>query len=614
MKSAYGCSILYYVFVWYFGKGGSITENSRKTASRFSSYSNRFIRRTSRLFSESFTLKTAGKVMDAFLTSSLNVCGVFFLTFGLYSVAASLLLHYFNSSFAGNVSIFAGAVMALASIPMLFSKDNISTSLYHSLAGSVLCEAVNVRMVTLRRNEITGHRNQGFALGVIAGTLSIALSTKTMLMIILMLFVCGASFALPAVGIVFLTSAFPYFSGRVFVTVTLITLMAYTVKVLRGKRSISFHVSGAVFLIFTAFAAIRTALGPAAADFGAWEYVILLFPYFLAALILKNFRDAVRAPAIISLSCALVSLLYCIFYGVLILTEYVLPGTGLDGAYLFNTLTSLSIFADGAAPLIIASAIPMSVGIALRSDHRLPRIILWASAAIDCAFLALSGSSRLLSVAAAAVFLTVIVCGSKWGFAALGAIIAAAAAFIFVGGFQNDVISYYGRAFSGIIGKSREFFDTVISLPAKDMLFGSGDAAGAAGANFFSRMILSFGVVGFILFCLFFAAVAVITVVFFITSAKAEKKRDVFERFAAVSSSSDTRLGVTVPLSGALVIIAGGLFTDVFGNASLYMLLWTYFGIWFAYRRSAQKEISKALDADSGQHSGQSAEIKLSFR
>lgn len=583
-----------------------------KLADKLTDFRKKTVRKLSVLFSESITLHTANRIREAFCALSLNVCGMFFLTFGIYSVAASILLHFFESSFAGNVSVFSGAVMIVSSIPMLFSKDNISNALYYSRVGYAICDAIDVRMVTLRRKNNTGHLNQGFALGVVAGTLAIALSVKTILMVILLVTVCTVSFALPATGIVFVAIALPFFSDGVFTAVCLFTLLAYFIKTIRGKRSNSLlHLPGILFTVFSLYMTFRTVLGPASLSFDAWKFVIFLIPYFLCSHILKNFNDAVKVPIIISLSCAAAAILYCLAYGIDVLTEVLLPSSGINGGILFGDIRSLPVFSAGTASLMITAAIPVSAVTALRSDHRLPRAVLWLCALADFLYLLLCGSLSLMCIAALVLTVAVLIYGRKWGYFSLIAIYVAAAAFVFAGGVTDTVTDYFSDTAVGIFDRASHFLRTFFSLPTDQILFGSGDVRLLQGANFYSRFLLSYGAMGLALLFAFIIAVSILSISAFIKTSGTDKKQDLFDRFGAVRSSADTRLGIAVPLAGAFTILLGGLFTNVFGNTSVYITMFMYFGIWFAYTRTAQKEITKAISACSFSSNATAAEIQI---
>ncbi|MDD6095446.1 MAG: hypothetical protein PUC29_06870 [Clostridia bacterium] len=538
---------------------------------------------------------------------------MFFLTYGIYSVVSSVLLHVFRSSFAGNVSLSAGVVMTVASLPMLFSRDNITEALYSSRTGSSLCECIGVRMVTLVQKQRTGHMNQGFAMGVVAGTVSIALSTRSILSAMLVVTVCCVTFALPSAGIMFCAAAFLFSEDRLMVIVCLCTMLAYLIKLMRGKRSAAFHVSGVIFLIFTVIVGVRVLFSRDALDASCWKYVIFLASYFLFCFILRNCRSSVRAMIIMSLSCGALSVLYCLGYGVDVICSLILPDKSIDGGFILNTVLSLRIFSGGAASVAVGTLIPLTVGMALRSDHGVPRVLLWFCFITDVTFLAVTDSASVLVLALAATFILLLIYGKKWVYISLAAAVPAAlAGAMFTGVGKALTASVYERLSDTLSGYG-SFLGSLPELSASRLIFGVGSVFTDGNENFYSHLIMSFGIIAFLFFLAFIAVTLGFSIRFIIKTVGIDKNRDAFDRFDSVKSAADTRLGCISPLLSALVLLIFGLFYDLFDCGVLFMLLWALFGICSSYRRNALKEMDKAQSAESYTASRRNAEIMIRF-
>ncbi len=571
------------------------------------------ISRTSRLFSESITLDLTEKICRSFKSLSLNVCGTFFLTFGLFTVVSSVLMHLLNFSFASNVSLFAGIIMTAVSIPMLFSRDNISTALLSSFTGSVVCECVGVRMISLVQKQRSGHINQGFASGIIAGLISMAFSTGTVLLFILMAFMLCVILAFPTAGIMFSALVLPFFNDRILGILFAATLLSFVIKLLRGKRTASAHITGIVFLVFSLTAVIGLIRSPEALNTSAWKFIIFLSAYFISSLILKSCRDCVMTMIVISLSFGAVSLLYCLGYGIDAFVSLVFPDTEFYGSYILDMLASLPVFVSGGAALFAAAAVPISVGMALRSDHRVPGIILWFAACADVAFLALSDFIIPLFISLTATIILLMCYGRRWIYITAAISVPALIAAAYFTGITEKIGTFIKsqiiRPFAEAITDTKALSD----ISSFRILFGGDSMYTEAGNNFYVHLVRSFGLISVILLSGFFIITLVLCVKLSFKTIMIDRKRDTFSRFGSVRSANDTRLGVLAPLISASVILCGGILYDLFFCGALYTLLWALLGICISYRRCALKEMSKAESAENYNESRHNAEITIKF-
>ncbi len=583
-----------------------ISEISKKAAS----VRKRTVRNTSRLFADSLTLSTADRIRRSFLTLSLNVCGMFFLTFGIYTSASAMLLHFMRSSFAGNVSLFSGIVMALASVPVLFSKDNVSTALSCSHAGNALCECIGVRMVSFVHRKKTGHLNQGFALGVIAGTASMILSTWTVLLVILMITVCCTVFALPCAGVMFFAAALPFFPDPILGAVCIVTALSFLIKILRGKRSVRIHAPEAAFLLFTLCVIIIIVTGPEILNVSAWKFIVFLWPYLLSSLVLRNCRNSVHAMLILVGSCGLLSLVFCLGYGTDALTGVLLPDSGIYGGFIMDAILKLRVFSTGYATVLACAAIPLSVGAALRSDHSVPGIVLWFCAAADAVFLTLTESLEMLFLAFVVTFILLMVYGKKWVYICSCAALPMIGLVLYLTGSWRIVVSFFSGIVSTATADFGRYIGSLSELSAGQFILGT-HVLNGDGGNFYTHIISSFGIIGFVLFAAFLVITLAAGVSFLIKTIRIGKNSEIFKRFGSVRSAADTRLGCFTPVSSAFIILAAGIFKDLFESGALYMMLWLLLGISAAYRRSAGKEIEKAENAENCNKSRHCAETTI---
>ena len=465
-------------------------------------------------------------------------------------------------------------------------------------------------MVSFARRERTGHLNQGFALGVIAGTASMILSTGTVLLVILMIAVCCTVFALPCAGIMFCAAALPFFPDPILGAVCIVTALSFFIKLLRGKRSVSVHAPGIAFLLFFLCVIIKIIAGPEILNVSVWKFVILLLPYILSSLALRNCRDSVNAMLVLSVSCGLLSLVFCLGYGTEMLSGILFPDSGIYGGFITDMLAKLRVFSTGSVTVLACAAIPLSVGTALRSDHSVPGIILLFCAAADTVFLALAGSLEMIFLAFAVSFILLMVYGKKWVYICAGAALPLIGIALYLTGAWRTVVSFFGNIISSAAADSERYIGSLPDLSTGQLILGTRVLNGDGG-NFYTHIISSFGIIGFVFFAAFLVITLTAAVRFLIKTIRIDKNTDTFNRFGSVRSAADTRLGCFTPISSALVLLAAGIFKDLFQNGALYMMLWLLLGICAAYMRSAGKEIGKAESAESYNESRHCAETTI---
>ena len=324
----------------------------------------RDIRRfVSRLFDQSLTAAAASGLRLYFMQLRLRVAGMFLLTFGAYSAAVSLLLRFFTSREADGGAVYFGIFLAASSIPLLLSQKSIAASLTDSRAGSIVCEYLGIRRETLGGDGLCGRMSHGFIAGVICGTLTFAFSPFDILGFILLLAAVCIILTVPEAGLMMCAALFMWCDPRVHCIILGATLVSYILKLVRGKRSFALRRSDAVCAVFALSVAFCTLFS--SGDMGTGDVLVrllLISAYFLTVLLYRSCRSVIRLLTATVVSAGFFAAVYVLGAA---LTLLIPASFGADRGYLLSAVSSLNVFSDGSAELILAAVLPVAMGLSL---------------------------------------------------------------------------------------------------------------------------------------------------------------------------------------------------------------------------------------------------------
>ncbi len=548
------------------GSGSKLNNKPRSFAAdrffRFAGVGAKIRNFTSRRFDESIFINAVGWIRQFFFRLRLRVIGTFLLTFGVYAAVVAVLISIFREKWVAGENLYSGLLFALISVPLLASRGNISTALLYSRFGSTLCDFLGIRRESLHDDAFSGRVNAAFVLGVLAGTLTLWFSPVSIAAWFAVAVGIGIIFALPENGIMAL-SVLLLFAGQKSQLWTLaITLASYFLKLLRGKRSLCFYRRD----IFAAFVLLTVIgggiLNPSGVQFSqTCVYALFICTYFLATLILYDFRKINRIITALYIGGGVLAAMYLAGAA---LQRYLVGSFVRDAGFLMQFVLELPVFREGLASILFMALIPLAVSGCLRSNLSVSRhtsmfcVITMTAALIFCS----TGPEVLCSCIS--VMLLLILYRKRVGFFILDIILAIFVSLIHLtGSFGNLIYTFFA-------GQAALLVLAVFVI----VLIGT-------GLQFFNKTF------------------------------EEEHVMDALLRFGVVRSPADMRLGGGAPLCSVAALLLCGIALPVWQNGAAAGLFWMMCGISVAYVKSATREINKADQAVTFDFGPENASVSL---
>ena len=590
------------------GSGSKLNNKPRSFAAdrffRFAGIGAKIRNFTSRRFDESIFINAVGWMRQFFFRLRLRVIGTFLLTFGVYAAVVAVLISIFREKWVAGGNLYSGLLFALLSVPLLVSRGNISTALLYSRFGSTLCDFLGIRRESLHDDAFSGRVNVAFVLGVLAGTLTLWFSPVSIAAWFVVAVGIGIIFALPENGIMAL-SVLLLFAGQTSQLWTLaITLVSYFLKLLRGKRSLCFYrrdIFAALVLLTVIGGGI---LNPSGVLFSqAGVYALFICTYFLATLILYDFRKINRIVTALYIGGGVLAAMYLAGAA---LQRYLVGSFVRDAGFLMQFVLKLPVFREGLASILFMALIPLAVSGCLRSNLSVSRhtsmfcVITMTAALVFCS----TGPEVLC--ACIAVMLLLILYRKRTGFFILDIILAIFVSLIHLtGSFGNHIYTFFAGQAAMLIRGIQDFFTAAMQLDIAQFFVGSGltpallDSASAreSAPGFYVDYIQTFGLIGLLIFTVFIIVLIGTGLQFLKKTFEEEHVMDELLRFGVVRSPADMRLGGGAPLCSVAALLLCGTALPVWQNSAAAGLFWMMCGISAAYVKSASREIKKADQA-----------------
>lgn len=263
----------------------------------------RFFRKIRKVLSGSldscFSISLANKFVHKCCAFPLQFYGNFGLFFGIYTVVVYFIkkfLPYFDS--ADTAHLFVGIVMAVISIPLLFSRISLASSIKNSVVGrAIFKDSFGFSDETFDNKKITTRSRGNFMLlfGLIAGLSTFFIHPITIISIIAIFVIVVLIATSPEIGVILSIISIPFLSF--FKTATLLltllvltTTFFYIIKVIRGKRTFKLELVDFAVLIFGVLIIISTfySAGGNSSVVEAIISIILLNGYFLLVNLMRT--------------------------------------------------------------------------------------------------------------------------------------------------------------------------------------------------------------------------------------------------------------------------------------------------------------------------------------
>lgn len=212
----------------------------------------------SRQFENSLMLKAFLGISAKLISMPGRNLGAFMMTWGSYVVGISLIKRFvFALTFDFFADIVCGAVILLASIPILFTDKPVCILCSESpIIFSVLTKIFGVPSEAMRANEgKKGGQSIAVICGIAIGLATYLISPVDMVLGLLAIISLALIFAYPEGGVVISIAIAPslgltWAPSRILAALVLFTAIAYSIKVIRGKRVINFGITDFAFTAF----------------------------------------------------------------------------------------------------------------------------------------------------------------------------------------------------------------------------------------------------------------------------------------------------------------------------------------------------------------------------
>ncbi len=208
---------------------------------------------TSRLFSQSIVLLKLKMFLWSFLSTRMNVYGLFFMTSGVGSLLVVFLKRFvFASSQLSFLDCFMSVLLMALSIPLLFSNVCMSEAIRNSrFLSGILFDCLGVSRVPFERKlKPSSHNNTAWVFGILFCAFSYVYRPHQILLFIGLILYLTASVFIPETSVVCLFFALPFLPHAYLAEVVLFTALCWFLKFIRGKRTFKTDILSSSVLLF----------------------------------------------------------------------------------------------------------------------------------------------------------------------------------------------------------------------------------------------------------------------------------------------------------------------------------------------------------------------------
>ncbi len=550
-----------------------------------------------RLYDNSLFSHFSSTLRRKFMTLSTRVAGVFFFTFGIYSFLIAFLMKLFSERSADPSSLYGGAAMIVACIPLLFSKGNISTILTDSAFGGVICYYLNIRKETLDTSTHTGHLSIAFVLGVIAGGSTVVFPLSYIVFAMLLVLTFAVILSLPEAGITLMTVLLFVTGIELQYVILGATAISYVFKLIRRKRRLSFKKTDAVLVIF----ALCALFGVIVADgedtgISALKYSLLLIAYFLCICLVREREKLLKVLYAAIMSAGIISSFYICARA---LRALVSTGFLVEPDYLYNVACALPAIESGFAPFAFAVLTPLCCAFIIKASSDGYRFTSCLCLASMLGYLLLSGELAFALAGAVATTFFLFVTGSRWVYVSISAVLGGSVILAFSGSFGDRIYRYVMSSLSDAFNQARDMsYISSNTFSREYALWGHGfNGFEDTGSNFYYSLVSHLGIAGFVILCVFVLFVLAEATVITIKTYRTSQCDEAMSRFPSIGSPAETR-ACTLALSCSIIVcIICATFCNFFTNPSTYLMFFMLCAFCAAYARSAKDEIGNAEGA-----------------
>ena len=555
-----------------------------------------------RLYDKGIFSHTAASVRRTFMTLSTRVIGIFFFTFGIYAFLIALLISLFADKTADTATLYGGVILAVSSIPLFFSKGNVSTMLTESSIGAVICNQLNIREKTLDTATFSGHSSIAFVLGVIFGAATAVFPLTYLLCAIALLLIFSVILSSPETGITFMTVLLFITDLKLQYALICVTAVSYIFKLIRRKRTLSLKKTDIVLMIFffSSLFGVFVSHGEGI-DLSALKFSLLLVAYILCICLIRDRAKLLKLIYAAIMTGGAISSLFILARAL----EALLPaGIFAQPEFLYETVSSFPAFQGSFASLAFSTLIPVCAAFIVKPHSEGYRFTSCVCLASMLGYLLICEELAFALVSAVATAIFLFVTGSRWVYLAMSAVLCSGVILVFAGSFgtrlYNYIVSHISEAFNQAMDLA---YISQNAFAADYAISGLGfNGYGEAGSSFYFSLISQLGVSGFVILCVFLLCILAESAVLIIKTYRATGCEEAISRFPSIGTPREARACALSLSCSVLVCIICATFCNYFANPTHYLLFFMLCGFCAAYARSAKKEIGTAEGArDFGQ-------------
>ena len=335
-----------------------------------------FVNKLSLVCENGFFARLGRSVVSLMTTMSVAVYGMFFATFGIVTIIIHFIAIYVipNSSYDGEISLIAGVILVICSIPFLSS----TRSVIQLFACGKAARRIAIGFLRIPEEKLWNQKKIGGVafmllsafLGMMMGALTYFVNPLFVIAALVVFVAVILVFSYPEGGVIISCITLPFlqyisYVDLVMLALVLLTGISYAIKFIRGKRT--FHMSAMdVMVVLLGIAMIIAGMfspgGKTAIAHSIYNVMIIWGAFFLGGNLTKN--DSVRKICVKILIAALVVSSFLQFWNLYYMniseavehsleTDYrsILDTTGLNTA---RNLKIPGLWAAMLSPMLIA--------------------------------------------------------------------------------------------------------------------------------------------------------------------------------------------------------------------------------------------------------------------
>ena len=284
----------------------------------------RFFRRIRAFLARSIescvTISLTTKIIDKLCSFPLQYYGNYGLFFGIYTVVIYYVKHFIPwLEPAPSSHLWTGIIVAISSIPLIFSRLNLSTTVKNSVFGrGIFKHAFGFSDETFDNKKSTsrGKGNLMLLLGLIFGIATLFIHPLYIIIAIFTIVMITLIAITPEIGVLLTIAVLPFLSFTETPTIwlclmILITAFFYIIKLIRGKRLFKLEALDFTVLLFGIIILLSSlySAGGTASVYSATVSTVLLLGYFLLVNLMRTEKWIKRCIIALVASASVVSII-----------------------------------------------------------------------------------------------------------------------------------------------------------------------------------------------------------------------------------------------------------------------------------------------------------------